>query len=102
MGRGARVADLPTEDIEDIWAELDDLSDEIEGVKDSVGLLLMSDESVQAIRKRKTGGFAAPRHSQTPTKARSQRAKPASPVTFTARMTVIGSNAPHNAPLSPS
>ena len=35
MGRGARVADLPTEDIEDIWAELDDLSDEIEGVKDS-------------------------------------------------------------------
>ena len=24
MGRGARVTDLPTEDIEDIWAELDD------------------------------------------------------------------------------
>ena len=44
MGRGARVTDLPTEDIEDIWAEMDDLSDEIEGVKDSVGLLLMSDE----------------------------------------------------------
>jgi uncharacterized protein YoxC len=39
----ARVEDV-TEDIEDIWAELDDLSDEIEGVKDSVGLLLMSDE----------------------------------------------------------
>ena len=38
MGRGARVTDLPTEDIEDIWAEMDDLSDEIEGVKDSVGL----------------------------------------------------------------
>jgi len=33
-----------TEDVEDIWAEMDDLSDEIEGVKDSVGLLLMSDE----------------------------------------------------------
>ena len=44
MGRGARVTDLPTEDTEDIWAEMDDLSDEIEGVKDSVGLLLMSDE----------------------------------------------------------
>ena len=59
-----------------------------------------STESVQAIRKRKTGGSAVPRHSQTRTKARSQRAKPASPVTFTARMTVIGSNAPHNAPPS--
>ena len=44
MGRGARVTDLPTEDIEDIWAEMDDLSDEIEGVKDSVGFLLMGDE----------------------------------------------------------
>ena len=32
------MTDLPTEDIEDIWAEMDDLSDEIEGVKDSVGL----------------------------------------------------------------
>ena len=32
----------------------------------------------------------------------SQRAKPGSPVTFTARKTVIGSNAPHNAPPSPS
>ena len=44
MGRGARVTDLPTEDIEDIWAEMDDLSDEIEGVKDSVGYLLMEGE----------------------------------------------------------
>ena len=32
------------EDIDDIWAELEDLSDELEGVKDSVGILLMSDE----------------------------------------------------------
>jgi len=53
-------------------------------------------------RKWKTGGFAAPRHSKTPTKARSQRAKPASPLALTARKTVIGSNAPRNAPPSPS
>ena len=39
----ARVEDV-SEDVEDLWAEIDDLSDEIEGVKDSVGLLLMSDE----------------------------------------------------------
>ena len=39
----ARVEDV-SEDVENIWAEIDDLSDEIEGVKDSVGLLLMSDE----------------------------------------------------------
>ena len=39
----ARVEDV-TEDIEHIWAEMDDLSDEIEGVKDSVGFLLMGDE----------------------------------------------------------
>ena len=39
----ARVEDV-TEDIEHIWAEMDDLSDEIEGVKDSVGYLLMGDE----------------------------------------------------------
>jgi hypothetical protein len=45
---------------------------------------------------------AAPRHSKTPTKARSQRAKPAPPVAFTTRKTVIGSNAPRNAPPSPS
>ena len=39
----ARVENV-TEDIEDIWAELDDLNDELDGVVDSVGLLLMSDE----------------------------------------------------------
>jgi hypothetical protein len=39
----ARVEDV-TEDIEDIWAELDDLNDGLDGVMDSVGLLLMSDE----------------------------------------------------------
>ena len=33
----ARVEDV-SEDVENIWAEIDDLSDEIEGVKDSVGL----------------------------------------------------------------
>ena len=39
----ARVEDV-TEDIEHIWAEMDDLSDELAGVKDSVGYLLMGDE----------------------------------------------------------
>ena len=39
----ARVADV-SEDVEALWAEIDDLSDEIEGGKDSVGFLLMSDE----------------------------------------------------------
>ena len=39
----ARVEDV-SEDVEDRWAEIDDLSDEIEGVKDSVGFLLMEDE----------------------------------------------------------
>ena len=39
----ARVEDV-TEDIEDIWAELDNLNDDLDGVMDSVGLLLMSDE----------------------------------------------------------
>ena len=39
----ARVEDV-SEDIEDIWAELDDLNDGLDGVMDSVGLLLMSDE----------------------------------------------------------
>ena len=39
----ARVEDV-SEDGEDLWAEIDDLSDEIEGVKDSVGFLLMEDE----------------------------------------------------------
>ena len=29
---------------EDIWAELDDLNDELDGVMDSVGFLLMGDE----------------------------------------------------------
>ena len=33
-----------SEDIEDIWAELDDLNDELDGVMDSVGFLLMGDE----------------------------------------------------------
>lgn len=33
-----------TEDIEDLWAELDDLNDELDGVMDSVGFLLMEDE----------------------------------------------------------
>jgi division protein CdvB (Snf7/Vps24/ESCRT-III family) len=33
-----------TEDAEDIWAELDDLNDDLDGVMDSVGLLLMEDE----------------------------------------------------------
>ena len=33
-----------SEDIEDIWAELDNLSDDLDGVMDSVGFLLMSDE----------------------------------------------------------
>ena len=39
----ARVENV-TEDIEDIWAELDNLSDDLDGMMDSVGLLLMSDE----------------------------------------------------------
>ena len=39
----ARVEDV-TEDIEGIWAELDNLSDDLDGMMDSVGLLLMSDE----------------------------------------------------------
>ena len=39
----ARVEDV-TEDIENIWAELDDLNDELDGVMDSVGFLLMGDE----------------------------------------------------------
>ena len=34
----ARVEDV-TEDIEDIWAELDDLHDGLDGVMDSVGVL---------------------------------------------------------------
>ena len=39
----ARVEDV-SEDVEDIWAELDNLSDDLDGVMDSVGFLLMSDE----------------------------------------------------------
>lgn len=39
----ARVEDV-SEDVEDLWAEINDLTDKIEGVKDSMGLLLMSDE----------------------------------------------------------
>ena len=39
----ARVEDV-SEDIEDIWAELDSLSDDLDGMMDSVGLLLMEDE----------------------------------------------------------
>ena len=39
----ARVEDV-SEDIEDIWAELDNLSDDLDGVMDSVGFLLMEDE----------------------------------------------------------
>ena len=39
----ARVEDV-TEDIEDIWAELDNLNDDLDGVMDSVGFLLMGDE----------------------------------------------------------
>ena len=33
-----------TEAIEDIWAELDNLSDDLDGMMDSVGFLLMEDE----------------------------------------------------------
>ena len=33
-----------SEDIEDIWAELDNLSDDLDGMMDSVGFLLMEDE----------------------------------------------------------